>query len=50
MSEANITISIKEDTQLTLWELKEDPNHTYDELIRELLREARDIEVRADEL
>jgi len=36
------TISVKEDTHKTLWELKEDSDHTYDEIIRELMREAGD--------
>jgi len=43
------TISVKTDTQRTLWQLKEDRDDTYDEIIRELLNEARDIEVRPDE-
>jgi len=32
-----------------LWQLKDDPDDTYDEIIRELLSDARDIEVRPDE-
>jgi len=43
------TISIKRDTQRALWQLKEKPDDTYDEIIRELLNDARDIEVRPDE-
>jgi predicted CopG family antitoxin len=50
MSNARKSITVKEDTHKTLWNLKEDPDHTYDEILRELLRDARDIEVRADEL
>jgi len=50
MSNARKSITVKEDTHQTLWNLKEDPDHTYDEILRELLRDARDIEVRADEL
>jgi len=45
----NKTISIKRDTQRALWKLKEKPDDTYDEIIRELLNDARDIEVRPDE-
>jgi len=43
------SITIKEDTQRALWQLKEKPDDTYDEIIRELLNDARDIEVRPDE-
>ena len=42
-------IAIKADTQEALWSLKESPGDTYDEIIRELLAEARDVEVRPDE-
>lgn len=42
-------IAIKADTFEALWSLKESPADTYDELIRELLAEARDIEVGRDE-
>jgi len=45
----NKTISIKRDTQRALWQLKEKPDDTYDEIIRELVNDARDIEVRPDE-
>jgi len=45
----NKTISIKRDTQRALWKLKEKPDDTYDEIIRELLSDARGIEVRPDE-
>jgi len=43
------TISIKRDTQRMLWQLKETPDDTYDEIIRDLLSEACDIEVYSDE-
>ncbi len=42
-------ITIKSDTHRALWSLKESPGETYDELIRELLAEARGVEVRRDE-
>jgi predicted CopG family antitoxin len=42
-------ITIKSDTHRALWSLKESPGETYDEIIRELLVEARDVEVRQDE-
>ena len=45
----NKNIAIKADTQEALWSLKESPGDTYDEIIRELLAEARDVEVRRDE-
>lgn len=43
------TISIKRDTQRMLWQLKETPDDTYDEIIRDLMSEACDIEVYSDE-
>jgi len=42
-------IAIKADTQEALWSLKESPGETYDEVIRKLLADARDIEVRRDD-
>jgi predicted CopG family antitoxin len=39
-------ITIKADTHSALWSQKESPGDTYDEIIRELLAEARDVEVR----
>ena len=49
MAKETKNIAIKADTFETLWSLKESPGDTYDEVIRELLAEARDIEVRRDE-
>jgi len=43
------TISIKQDTLRALWQLKQKPDDTYDQIIRELLSDARDVEVRQDE-
>jgi predicted CopG family antitoxin len=43
------TISIKRDTQRMLWQLKETPDDTYDEIIRDLMSESCDIEVYSDE-
>lgn len=42
-------ITVKSDTHRELWSLKESPGDTYDEIIRDLLAEARNVEVRRDE-